>query len=794
MAKKKAGKRSASRAKAVAADALATGAAESCVTLRIGSGRNDAIRIPCGPVLQEAAMRWSYIVRNRQRWREDAASGNAPQGLSKRSRELLVQELHVSEAFLARIAQQGLVEVCVPFRGEQSAWEARVFPWEYMLSAATKADRNGADLMVVRRLERKAVASEAVRSADEIKAAVVVAAPGAIGDAFDFNYERGLPRHKLRIETEVIENPRLIELPQQLSGKSLIHIAGLDLHQGSGFVELTPAQARKDGMLLAGQDGQPVAADADEVATAVGVGHPMLAVYNLHHSAGRIAALTVARGADAAIGFQDTIDDSMAEQFLADLYAAWRMADSGGALLSRDVPLAFATAFRLLREYRRPLRGSCIVLWSAQSLFSSDSSTRQELDSRARELAKRILHDRAKIIPLEGRTLADALVAQCLPKRVINFASLHNNQPLFDEFWLMKYPEGTLADIDVEVELHTGAQAYPYRASLTLKEDVLDLAAKVTIPLTWMRDGGFDESVRSSLRVRVSAKGQPVLADTYAVTLLPPDEWEDSDENRQWLPSFVYPRDPAVKAVLQAAQPFLMSLTDRAAAGFDGYQCIDPQAEAMSRSAMPVGSEPVPFLPRSDDDPCAGVDLQVRAIWCALVYQMKLHYINPPPGYVAQTQRLRTPAEVLAEGRGTCIDLALLLAACCEYVDVHPVIVLLEGHAFPGYWRSEQAHEDFVRIRDVEPDSLDDVQSQEGQRYAWVLEGLAGYREVKNQVLAGNLALLESTWLTQGSGFAEAEEEGLENLRVASEFHSMIDILLARRHGITPLPIRGARP
>ena len=35
------------------------------------------------------------------------------------------------------------------------------------------------------------------------------------------------------------------------------------------------------------------------------------------------------------------------------------------------------------------------------------------------------------------------------------------------------------------------------------------------------------------------------------------------------------------------------------------------------------------------------------------------------------------------------------------------------------------------------------------------------------QVLAGNLTLLESTWLTQGSGFSEAEEEGLENLRAA---------------------------
>jgi hypothetical protein len=114
----------------------------------------------------------------------------------------------------------------------------------------------------------------------------------------------------------------------------------------------------------------------------------MLVVFNLHHSAARIAPLTVAQGADAAIGFQDTIDDSMAEQFLADLYAAWRMADPGKVLRNQDVPLAFATAFRLLREYRRPLRGSCIVLWSAQSLFVGDNSTARELRGRAHELAK----------------------------------------------------------------------------------------------------------------------------------------------------------------------------------------------------------------------------------------------------------------------------------------------------------------------------------------------------------------------------------------------------------------------
>ena len=52
----------------------------------------------------------------------------------------------------------------------------------------------------------------------------------------------------------------------------------------------------------------------------------------------------------------------------------------------------------------------------------------------------------------------------------------------------------------------------------------------------------------------------------------------------------------------------------------------------------------------------------------------------------------------MASNSGTCIDLALLLASCLEYVDIYPVVVLLSGHAFAGYWRSESAHDAFVQV------------------------------------------------------------------------------------------------
>ena len=91
----------------------------------------------------------------------------------------------------------------------------------------------------------------------------------------------------------------------------------------------------------------------------------------------------------------------------------------------------------------------------------------------------------------------------------------------------------------------------------------------------------------------------------------------------------------------------------------------------------------------------------MQAIWTALVNEYRLQYINPPPSYSEQSQRLRTPSDILASNTGTCIDLALLLASCLEYIDIYPVVVLLTGHAFVGYWRSEEAHDAFVEVLHV---------------------------------------------------------------------------------------------
>jgi hypothetical protein len=92
---------------------------------------------------------------------------------------------------------------------------------------------------------------------------------------------------------------------------------------------------------------------------------------------------------------------------------------------------------------------------------------------------------------------------------------------------------------------------------------------------------------------------------------------------------------------------------------------------------------------------------------------------------------------------------------------------------------------------DPEPDG-EEAGATDGratQRLAWYFEK-AQYREILQQVYAGHLVPLEAVCLTSRDSFETAIEEGRANLRSKAEFHSLIDVMLARGANVTPLPIR----
>jgi len=214
-------------------------------------------------------------------------------------------------------------------------------------------------------------------------------------------------------------------------------------------------------------------------------------------------------------------------------------------------------------------------------------------------------------------------------------------------------------------------------------------------------------------------------------------------------------------------------LRDDPQAGFDGYQCL-------------TDSEL--------DDPALDVDNQVQAVWYAIVQNTPITYFNPPATYPPSSswQRVRTPSETIGQARGTCIDLALLLCACLEVLEIYPVMFLLNDHAFPGYWRTDAAHEAFhERIQSMASER------QGGEPGAAALDGSDPgwhfpkryFAEIKKEIEAYRLIPLETVGLTDMRAFQEAIDDATEHFSSKSNFDSMIDVNRARENGVTPLPI-----
>lgn len=370
---------------------------------------------------------------------------------------------------------------------------------------------------------------------------------------------------------------------------------------------------------------------------------------------------------------------------------------------------------------------------------------------------------------MAGQAISESLHVEFKVEAEVNYSLLHNNRELLSKLTLTKLVDGRLTNIAVQVELCVGSENYPYRYTHPVLDEVqIALAPRVKIPLTANLPRSLRERVQSAVYVKVTCDGQTAFEDTQRVTLIPVDEWLDDTEKNPWLPSFVLPRDPAILKIINSSRRYLVGIIDDPAAGFDGYQ-----------------------------EEATGVDKQIQAIWTALVNEYRIQYINPPPAYSRTTQRLRTPTDVLTSNTGTCIDLALLLASCFEYIGVYPVVVLLTDHAFVGYWRSEGAHDNFVSVRSI-PQALPDIGSRAARetampyvdQYGWRLTKL-NYAEMMHYVTTNHLVMLEATYLTAAKSFADAQTEGRANLRSRAEFDSMLDIQTARTAdpAVTPLPI-----
>ena len=737
------------------------------------------LKLPDEPsAIEELAMRWSYSLRNRERW-------VARQDLLEKHRAEIKEVARivglVGDALTA-VASADLIEVSIPFRSEEEDWALRIMPWEYLIATATRDLRRGS-LTVVRHLRtsRPLPKQQPPRGWWHLESATDV-----LRQEYDFTAEREMVRQAAKAAgTELgprLRDPTpetLLRFLGDIKTNDVLHVSGFDSHQGLQLLDSPEAERVSDGLIV--RDGRSVV-PAWQAAAALTSGRrsPRLVSFNIYYSAARTAAGCVALGADAAIGFQDSFDDALAELFYVTFYRAWQLAEFNTAA-------AFRHAWQFVKSQQQPMHGSGVVLWSARSIretlpgYWTGGDTWET--SRINNEGRAELQQAAVVLTPE--TIGEYVAVDVVPLKELNYSILHNDGSLFEKFTIRKvgHEVGRVSNLHVNVQLHVGTDAYPFRLSLELgeREPQVDLHNRIRVSLATALTRALRESVRTTLYVDVSWGEQALKRETYPITLLPIDEWVDTDANRIWLPSFVQPRDPAVLRVIDRAQRYLMAISDDPTMGFSGYQAIDTD---VAEDASPAQR-------------CRYVDAQVRAIWSALLYEMPLSYINPPPVFSDYSQRLRLPCDVVDGGRGTCIDLALLLASCLEYVEIYPVVFLLQDHAFPGYWRDEGYYQKFVDAFVAAGVTDGNAATQRpGQRYSWYLER-AHFTELVAEVHAGRLVPLETVGLTERIGYEAAVEGGTGNLTSRRRFQAMLDIISARwdeRIRVTPLPvIRGSR-
>ncbi|MFL6122969.1 MAG: hypothetical protein ACJ73U_25525, partial [Actinophytocola sp.] len=322
------------------------------------------------------------------------------------------------------------------------------------------------------------------------------------------------------------------------------------------------------------------------------------------------------------------------------------------------------------------------------------------------------------------------------------YALVHNNVPVVHHLRVRNASDDDLRDVDVRMELFgpDGALAGPWRRQVPVIPGQGEIG--------WDEFGDFspaattlvhaDEAFPVTYEVTVTASGTRPARLTVPSRVLAHNEWQNSPALYDSIAAFVQPNTDSVNVVLRAASALLRGQTG--SGSLQGYQ-------AGPRRTAEIGA----------------------AIYEAL-RELRIDYVASPASFEDTGQKIRTTAAVLRDRLGNCIDLSVTYAACLEAAGLHPLVWIVEGHAFAGFFLGEDRLPETV--------SLDAAQ-------------------MINVVESGTAVAVELTGIGPGAdsvAFAEAARLGRAHLRGPAALRGMVDIRLAHRSGIRPLPSTDPRP
>lgn len=343
-------------------------------------------------------------------------------------------------------------------------------------------------------------------------------------------------------------------------------------------------------------------------------------------------------------------------------------------------------------------------------------------------------------MPIEASESAAADDApDALPLRIeleyaerVNLAMQQNGVALVERISLTNTSDHAIDSISVTVSLEN-AECEPWTGRIeridprsTHNLEPTDLALSAT------RMAGRTEAIRTTLLIEAAA----AIASTskrVPIELLAFDDWPGVGFYPELLAAFITPNHPLIAEMLGAARQSMRA--HKTSDALDGYQSGSRQRAA----------------------------LLAEACFHAL-HACGFGYISAPASFENNGQRVRLVDRVSREQLGSCLDLSLLLAGLWEQVGLHPLVLLVEGHAMPAVWTRE-THLPEPAIEDP--------------------------ARVRNLIELGEIVPVESTLVTHANAtFAEAVNAARQKLDAPGKVFCAVDVRSARKLGVRPLPLR----
>jgi len=318
---------------------------------------------------------------------------------------------------------------------------------------------------------------------------------------------------------------------------------------------------------------------------------------------------------------------------------------------------------------------------------------------------------------------------------VVNFAMQQNRVSVVQDFSIENLTEKMLRDLKIELitdpEFTTinpiSIGAIKEKEKIRIEVPQLNLSPNYFAQLT--------ERISGNISLKIYSNDKLLFEEKFPIDILAYDQWGGIAVLPEMLSAFVTPNHPATLPIIKRAAVILEQWTGNPS--LDEYQSRNPDR----------------------------VQKQMAAIYTAIAEQ-EIIYSTVPASFEDYGQRIRLVDTVMAQKLGTCLDMALLYASCLEAIGIHPLIIVVNGHAFAGGWL----------VPETFPDSIVDDVSLISKRIA---DGI------------NDITLVETTCMNMGKNVDFDQSVKIANKRISQpDFILAVDVKRTRFSGIKPMPQR----